>query len=66
MMSDSPEDIFAEPSDVDPDTLSNLGPLRALADVWRALGDRTSTPRRMGRSGRRSSSGSSCSGSIRS
>jgi hypothetical protein len=29
-----PEDIFTEPSDVDPDTLANLGPLRALAGVW--------------------------------
>ena len=29
-----PEDIFTEPSDVDPDTLANLGPLRRLAGVW--------------------------------
>jgi hypothetical protein len=29
-----PDDIFTEPSDVDPDTLANLGPLRALAGVW--------------------------------
>jgi hypothetical protein len=29
-----PDDIFAEPEDVDPDTLANLGPLRALAGVW--------------------------------
>ena len=29
-----PEDIFTEPQDVDPDTLANLGPLRALAGVW--------------------------------
>ena len=29
-----PEDIFTEPTDVDPDTLANLGPLRALAGVW--------------------------------
>jgi hypothetical protein len=28
-----PDDIFTEP-DVDPDTLANLGPLRALAGVW--------------------------------
>jgi hypothetical protein len=33
-MSEFPKDIFTEPSDVDPDTLSNLGPLRALAGVW--------------------------------
>ena len=28
-----PDDIFTEP-EVDPDTLANLGPLRALAGVW--------------------------------
>jgi hypothetical protein len=33
-MSEFPKDIFTEPSDVDPDTLNNLGPLRALAGVW--------------------------------
>ena len=27
-------DIFTEPGDVDPDTLKNLGPLRAMAGVW--------------------------------
>ncbi|HUJ24972.1 MAG TPA: heme-binding beta-barrel domain-containing protein [Myxococcales bacterium] len=29
-----PKDIYSEPEDVDPDTLSNLGPLRALAGVF--------------------------------
>jgi hypothetical protein len=29
-----PEDIFTEPSDVDPDTLANLGPLTRLAGSW--------------------------------
>ena len=29
-----PDDIFTEPQDVDPDTLSNLGPLRRLAGTW--------------------------------
>jgi hypothetical protein len=29
-----PEDIFTEPSGVDPDTLANLGPLRRLAGSW--------------------------------
>jgi len=29
-----PEDIYTEPSDVDVDTLRNLGPLRAMAGVW--------------------------------
>jgi hypothetical protein len=29
-----PADIFTEPSDVQPDTLANLGPLRRLAGTW--------------------------------
>jgi len=33
-MNPFPEDVFTEPSDVDPDTLANLGPLRRLAGVW--------------------------------
>jgi hypothetical protein len=33
-MSAFPEDIYTEPSDVDPDTLKHLGPLRALAGIW--------------------------------
>ena len=33
-MNNFPDDIFTEPEDVDPDTLSNLGPLRRLAGVW--------------------------------
>ena len=33
-MNPFPEDIFTEPADVDPDTLSNLGPLRRLAGIW--------------------------------
>lgn len=33
-MNDFPDDIFTEPEDVDPDTLSNLGPLARLAGVW--------------------------------
>jgi len=31
-----PHDIFTEPSEVDPDTLANLGPLSRLAGRWRA------------------------------
>ena len=31
-----PADVFTEPSDVDPDTLANLGPLRRLAGGWEA------------------------------
>jgi hypothetical protein len=33
-MTDIPDDIFTEQADIDPDTLANLGPLRALAGVW--------------------------------
>ncbi|SCK48384.1 hypothetical protein VAR608DRAFT_4799 [Variovorax sp. HW608] len=34
-MSDFPADIYTEPSDLDPDTLANLGPLRRMAGLWR-------------------------------
>ena len=33
-MSQFPEDIYTEPSNVDVDTLKNLGPLRGMAGVW--------------------------------
>jgi hypothetical protein len=33
-MSSWSDDIYTEPADVDPDTLANLGPLRAMAGVW--------------------------------
>lgn len=33
-MSDFPEDIYTEPSDVDVDTLKNLGPLARMAGIW--------------------------------
>lgn len=33
-MNEFPADIFTEPSDVDPDTLGNLGPLRGMAGIW--------------------------------
>jgi hypothetical protein len=35
-MNPFPEDIFTEPENVDPDTLSNLGPLRRLAGTWQS------------------------------
>jgi hypothetical protein len=35
-MNPFPHDIFTEPSDVDPDTLANLGPLTRLAGKWEA------------------------------
>lgn len=33
-MSEFSQDIYTEPSDVDPDTLNNLGPLRGMAGIW--------------------------------
>ena len=33
-MTNIPDDIFTEPSDVADDTLANLGPLRRLAGTW--------------------------------
>jgi hypothetical protein len=33
-MNEFPADIFTEPTDVDPDTLHNLGPLRRMAGIW--------------------------------
>ncbi len=29
-----PRDVYTEPANVDPDTLANLGPLRAMAGIW--------------------------------
>ena len=34
-MSDFPKDIYTEPSPLDVNTLANLGPLRAMAGIWR-------------------------------
>ena len=31
-----PNDVYTEPTEVDPDTLKNLGPLRAIAGNWRS------------------------------
>jgi len=36
-MSDYPGDIYTEPSDVDPHTLKNLGPLTNMAGVWEGI-----------------------------
>ena len=36
-MNPFPQDIFTEPTDVDPDTLANLGPLTRLAGRWEAM-----------------------------
>jgi len=36
-MGQFPADIYTEPSNVDVDTLRNLGPLRAMAGIWQGL-----------------------------
>ena len=36
-MTQFPEDIYTEPSNVDVDTLKNLGPLRGMAGIWQGL-----------------------------
>ena len=36
-MPEFPLDIFTEPSDVDFDTLKNLGPLRGMAGIWEGI-----------------------------
>lgn len=36
-MPEFPEDIYAEPIDVDVDTLRNLGPLRGMAGIWQGI-----------------------------
>ena len=36
-MSQFPEDIYTEPSNVDVDTLKNLGPLRGMAGIWEGV-----------------------------
>jgi hypothetical protein len=36
-MSEFPKDIYTEPTDVDVDTLRNLGPLSGMAGVWQGL-----------------------------
>jgi len=36
-MSDFPKDIYTEPSNLDVDTLRNLGPLRGMAGIWQGM-----------------------------
>jgi len=43
-----PDDIFTEPSDVDPDTLANLGPLTRLAGVWESAAGHDINPKEDG------------------
>ncbi|HEV8407889.1 MAG TPA: heme-binding beta-barrel domain-containing protein [Sphingomicrobium sp.] len=40
-----PDDIYTEPTNVDPDTLSNLGPLRRLAGRWRSVSGLDRSPK---------------------
>src|ERR1700761_5799369 len=47
-MTTFPADIFTEPSNVDPDTLPNLGPLRRLAGTWKAEKGVDITPKAAG------------------
>jgi len=42
---DVPEDIFTEPDQIDPDTLSNLGPLRHLAGIWEGVAGQDVNPK---------------------
>ncbi len=37
-MNDFPKDIYTEPSNIDVNTLANLGPLRGMAGVWQGTG----------------------------
>lgn len=48
-----PEDIYTEPTHVDPDTLANLGPLRRLAGRWRSVGGLDRSPKAEGPEERR-------------
>ena len=43
-----PTDIFTEPTDVDPDTLANLGPLRPMAGSWRSAAGTDVAPKAAG------------------
>lgn len=36
-MSQFSQDIYTEPTNIDADTLSNLGPLRAMAGIWEGM-----------------------------
>jgi len=43
-----PSSIYTKPSDISPDTLANLGPLRALAGVWQGTLGADDHPNRSG------------------
>jgi len=47
-MSAYSDDIYAEPAEMDPDTLANLGPLAPLAGVWEGMGGIDIAPKAAG------------------
>lgn len=47
-MSTYPDDIYAEPAAIDPQTLANLGPLGPLAGVWEGQGGVDIAPKATG------------------
>ena len=47
-MAELPADIFTETAEIDPDTLANLGPLRALAGVWEGRKGKDVNPKAAG------------------
>ncbi|HTP75895.1 MAG TPA: heme-binding beta-barrel domain-containing protein [Rhizomicrobium sp.] len=47
-MSDIPADIYTEPSDIDVDTLANLGPLRGMAGIWEGTKGIDTNPKKDG------------------
>jgi len=42
---DVTDDIFVEPDPIDPDTISNLGPLRRLAGIWEGSAGKDVNPK---------------------
>ena len=47
-MTDYPEDVYTEPSDLDVHTLRNLGPLTGLAGTWAGTRSRDVNPKAEG------------------
>lgn len=47
-MSTTPPSIYTKPADISPDTLANLGPLRALAGVWQGTAGADVHPNKSG------------------
>ena len=47
-MSEIPADIYTEPSDIDTNTLANLGPLRGMAGIWEGTKGLDTNPKKEG------------------